>query len=211
MDSDELFLTKIVPNLRGKGVQRDMRDAHQLHRTVMSLFETVEEASPRSELGVLHRIDTTRTGPIILIQSRHLPDLEKLPELYGSTSTTSLGNLFEYLHDGISVRYKITVNFTKDIRTETGQEKRVALGKKDLEIRWKNTSDSNGLLTNPDQQRMTPTTIRGKKNNGTLILRPWEIEGTATISDLALLSQVIKTGIGRGRAYGCGLLTLAPL
>jgi len=35
-------------------------------------------------------------------------------------------------------------------------------------------------------------------------------EGTALISDPVLLRQRVEEGIGRGKAYGCGLLSLAP-
>ncbi|MFE2601026.1 type I-E CRISPR-associated protein Cas6/Cse3/CasE [Streptomyces sp. NPDC059396] len=44
--------------------------------------------------------------------------------------------------------------------------------------------------------------------------RPYErltqFEGTATISEPTLLATAIREGIGRGKAYGAGLLTLIP-
>ncbi|ANS62344.1 hypothetical protein SLINC_0120 [Streptomyces lincolnensis] len=35
-------------------------------------------------------------------------------------------------------------------------------------------------------------------------------DGSATITDSDLLRQKITDGIGRGKAYGCGLLSIAP-
>lgn len=36
-------------------------------------------------------------------------------------------------------------------------------------------------------------------------------EGRLRITDPALLTEHLLTGIGPSKAYGCGLLTLAPL
>ena len=37
------------------------------------------------------------------------------------------------------------------------------------------------------------------------------VDGTATIDDPALLTNTITSGIGRAKAWGCGLLTVARL
>ncbi|GAA2774561.1 type I-E CRISPR-associated protein Cas6/Cse3/CasE [Streptomyces lavendulae] len=36
-----------------------------------------------------------------------------------------------------------------------------------------------------------------------------DYEGTLTVTDPALLAQTLLAGIGSGKAYGCGMLTLA--
>ncbi len=36
-------------------------------------------------------------------------------------------------------------------------------------------------------------------------------EGILTVTHPELLRQTLERGLGRGRAYGCGLLTLAPV
>jgi CRISPR system Cascade subunit CasE len=35
--------------------------------------------------------------------------------------------------------------------------------------------------------------------------------GTATIADADALMRVLRVGTGRGKAYGCGLLTVLPV
>ncbi len=35
-------------------------------------------------------------------------------------------------------------------------------------------------------------------------------DGTATVTDPTALTQAVLTGIGRGKPYGAGLLSLAP-
>jgi CRISPR system Cascade subunit CasE len=36
-------------------------------------------------------------------------------------------------------------------------------------------------------------------------------DGIAVIKDAELVRAAVQTGIGRGKAYGCGLLSIAPM
>jgi CRISPR system Cascade subunit CasE len=50
---------------------------------------------------------------------------------------------------------------------------------------------------------------KGKDGGREVTLRTATFEGVLTISDLDSFKQSLLTGIGRAKAYGCGLLTIA--
>jgi len=54
---------------------------------------------------------------------------------------------------------------------------------------------------------------RGRGGEGRVHIRQVQtrFDGIAVVQNPALLRERIRTGIGRGKAYGCGLLTLAPV
>lgn len=49
------------------------------------------------------------------------------------------------------------------------------------------------------------------KGKGTVTIQTATFQGQLVVTDPALLREAMTNGIGRARAYGCGLLTLAPV
>ena len=37
------------------------------------------------------------------------------------------------------------------------------------------------------------------------------VDGVATVADTGHLAELLVGGVGRGKAYGCALLTVAPI
>lgn len=56
--------------------------------------------------------------------------------------------------------------------------------------------------------RRTDSTVNGK---GRVTIQVVTFEGRLQVTDPDRLREVMVTGVGRAKAYGCGLLTLAPL
>ena len=52
-----------------------------------------------------------------------------------------------------------------------------------------------------------------KRDEGgrTVTLRTATFEGELTIADMGLFQKTLLCGVGRAKAYGCGLLTIAPI
>ena len=73
--------------------------------------------------------------------------------------------------------------------------------------RW-NIADQPQVL-----ERWTDAFRRDKKNRKTPPVRisKARFAGTLEVTDPERLRTTLTQGIGRGRAYGCGLLTLAPV
>ncbi|MET8779166.1 type I-E CRISPR-associated protein Cas6/Cse3/CasE [Nocardia sp. NPDC004654] len=206
-----LWLTRIQLNLRDTAVRRDLRNAIELHRTLMTLMPDGLGDTARQQTGLLYRIDETPTTTQLLIQSQHAPDLTKLPTSYGQAATRTLDQLLDNLTTGAYVRYRIIGNPTKrNPRGHSEPGKIRVLRGPDADQWWVQRAHNSGLTINT----LTAThldDVRGTKNKATAPIRhaATRFDGTATITQPDQLRHAITTGIGRGKSYGCGLLSLA--
>lgn len=216
-----LWLTRLTPNLDHRDTLADLADVTRLHRRLMSLFPDNLGTSARSTAGLLFRVETAAGSVRILIQSSIQPDLNQLPHRYGHAVTTQLDDFLQKLTSGMTVRYRITANPSKQLpRGHSGPGhpgQRVALRGAEAEAWWRKRADQAGLtLTNvmmlPRQDLVGHQTSQVSKA-GTREIRhaAAQYDGTATIRDLDTVRDAISNGIGRGKPYGCGMLSLAPI
>ncbi|WP_439681771.1 type I-E CRISPR-associated protein Cas6/Cse3/CasE [Embleya sp. MST-111070] len=209
-----LWLTRIIPDPRNRDARRDTGDAVALHHRVMQLFPDDLDTNARHEAGVLFRVDDTPRGSVILVQSVLEPDLSRLPDGYGSAARRHLTPLLEKLRAGNSVHYRITANATRKLGTHTtaGRPRQILpLHGEEAVAWWHERAASAGLTLHTvhgfelddaaGRRRPTKTLIRHARTR---------FDGIATVTDPALLTERMATGFGRGKSYGCGLLTLAP-
>ncbi len=211
MADSELWLARVRMNARNAQVRRDLRGVEDLHRTVMSMFPDIESESPREEMGVLHRLDIVNERPVLLVQTNREPNLSALAEGYGDVAVVSLRTLFEKLEPGVAVRYRLLVNATKRPKTGEMAGKRVALGAADTVKWWGERAPSVGLTLAEEPTTVKDTLTGGSSQGAKVTLRPWRLDGVADVADVEKLEAGVRAGIGRGRAYGCGLLSLALL
>ncbi|GAA2052191.1 type I-E CRISPR-associated protein Cas6/Cse3/CasE [Catenulispora yoronensis] len=213
-----VWLTRITLNTRTHQARRDLRDVAQMHRTVMRLFPDGLGSTARASAGVLFRTEDTDDGPTLLIQSQIEPDATRLSDEYGTALTRSLDPLLLALRPGLPVRYRIIANATRKlgVNTQAGNPHRIVpLGGPEAELWWHRQAEQSGLhlrtsstlaLTSATGVRDVPEPAKPQPQRHART----QFDGTATITDADLLRQRLREGIGRGKSYGCGLLTLAP-
>ncbi|NEY35898.1 type I-E CRISPR-associated protein Cas6/Cse3/CasE [Streptomyces sp. PRKS01-65] len=211
--NDYLVLARIRLNPHSRDVQRDLRDATQMHRTVMRMVPDGLGDAPRHKAGLLYRLDETDTSSTLLVQAASL-DPGRLPTGYGQADVKSLAAMFTALRKGLGVRYRIVVNPAKRERLpleEKGKRGRIVpLSGTDADQWWLRRATEAGL----DLHDLTPTSMeparpRGQHTHGMRhsLLR---YDGTASVTDPDALRDALIRGIGRGKPYGAGLLSLAP-
>ncbi|MFJ4713567.1 type I-E CRISPR-associated protein Cas6/Cse3/CasE [Streptomyces sp. NPDC088785] len=206
-------IARIRLNPHSRDVQRDLRDATQMHRTVMRLVPDDLGDAPRQKTGMLYRLEESDTSSTLLVQAASL-DPARLPRGYGNAEVKSLAPMFTALRKGLGVRYRIDVNPCKRERLplqQKGQRGRVIpLAGPDADQWWTRRAAEAGL----DLHVLTPTSLEPVRSRGPnasqmrhTLLR---YDGTATVTDPDALCEAVTNGIGRGKPYGAGLLTLAP-
>jgi CRISPR system Cascade subunit CasE len=207
-------LARIRLNHENGAVRRDLRDAAELHRTIMRLVPDNLGDHARQQTGLLFRVDTTDYDTILLVQSSEgVLDPARLPAGYGTTEIKDLAPMFKALRPGLQVRYRITANPSK--RQRLGPERPKERGKvipltgPDADQWWARRAAEAGLrlhtlLPTP----LDPARSRGKSPGPKHCLV--RFEGTASVTDADTLAHAIRTGIGKGKPYGAGLLSLAP-
>ncbi|MBU7598915.1 type I-E CRISPR-associated protein Cas6/Cse3/CasE [Streptomyces sp. P38-E01] len=212
-----LWLTRITPDVRSREVRRDLGDAVAMHRRLMRLFPDQLGGEPRRALGLLHRIDVAPSGPAVLLQSAVPPELAHLPGGYGPAATRRLDPLLGLLRSGVTTRYRCIASAVRKPGATTRAAQRlpgvVALQGAQADEWWQRQAEAAGLklLSLHALPVDTAIGVRGMKPERQRICHArTRFDGTAVVVDPDLLRQKLTAGIGRGKAYGCGLLTLAP-
>ncbi|WP_329295615.1 type I-E CRISPR-associated protein Cas6/Cse3/CasE [Streptomyces pseudovenezuelae] len=211
--SPRAALARIRLNPHSRAVQRDLRDANDMHRSLMRLVPDHLGTSPRQTAGLLYRLDETDTTSTLLVQAATL-DPSRLPDDYGHADVKDLTPMFNALKKGLAVRYRIVVNPVKTERLPLEQKgrrgKRIPLTGPDADHWWTSRAAEAGL----DLHTVLPTPIAAIRHppKGAPSIRHHLVryDGTATVTDPDALTHAVLTGIGRAKSYGAGLISLAP-
>jgi CRISPR system Cascade subunit CasE len=207
--------TRIRLNPNSPAVRRDLADAVDLHKTLMRLLPDDLGPHARQQAGLLFRLDHD-PEPTLLIQTAQPPDLTRLPDTYGTAETRDLTPMLNALTAGQLVRYRITANATTRIpdpeHHHVGALKRgkvTPLHGEQALAWWHRRATHAGLaLHTADATPCTfPRRQPGQPGPRHALTR---FDGTAAITDPGSLTRALTTGIGKGKPYGAGLLTLAP-
>ena len=206
-----LWLARIRPDRRRKEVRKDLRDIVSLHHTVMKLFPDGIGNQARRQAGVLFRLDETATGWHLLVQARIEPDPARLPEGYRSFELRKLQPLLDVLRPGMTVHYRLAGNASKR-RADAGDRKRgpvVPLNGAEIDNWWTRRAQAAGLTVIAGRSE-TLDSVSGESRTGKVRHAITRFDGVAVVTDADAVREAIVTGIGRGKAFGCGMLSLAP-
>lgn len=231
-----MYLSRLVLNPRDPQVRRDLADCQELHRTLLRAFPdgiAGGGAGARARCGLLFRIEhDPRTGEVrVLAQSQLEPDWERLPAGYTrSTASKSIDGFIAGLATGARLRFRLRANPTRRIARvqHPGDErligKRVELAREEDQLAWlarKGEVAGFRLLT----VRARPNVVRvqaapegklvGRKGQedggGRLTFGSVLFEGELEVTEAAAFRDALGRGIGSAKAYGFGLLSVAPV
>ncbi len=232
-----MYLSRLVLDPRSRQAGRDLGDVYQMHRTIMSAFPQVKErGGARADLAVLHRLDIDQRGAnvALLVQSRAEPDWSCLPEGYlfdldsegQNPATKSISDAMVALRKGQVLRFRLRANPTKKIDTKSSPNgrrrngRRVDLRTEPQQMDWlsRRADDSGFRLVPVGPNSDAPAVrvgasekLRGRTSSRLVTLAGVLFEGLLEVTDPDNLRLAIREGIGPGKAFGCGLLSVAPL
>lgn len=230
-----MYLSRLVLNPRNRSVRRDLADCHGLHRTIMGAFPDLAgtPGSARAGLGVLFRVEVGEgAAPVVLVQSAGKPDWSCLEPGYlqSRAAWKEIAEVVGGLDVGRRLRFRLRGNPTRTITREDPEGRRrqvrVELRGEEQWLDWlrrKGTQHGFRLLgaraaAQVPDVRCAP---RGKVTGGRveggdapgkqrLTLFGVEFEGRLEVVDRGLFLAALCNGIGHGKAYGFGLLSVAP-
>lgn len=210
--SPSAALARIRLNPHSRAVQRDLRNATDMHRTLMRLVPDGLGGSPRQAAGLLYRLDVTDTFSTLLVQAATL-DPTRLPDDYGHTDVKDLTPVFNALQKGLAVRYRIVVNPVKTERLPLENKgrrgKRIALTGPDADQWWARRAPEAGLHLTTALPTLVAA-VHGRGDSAAAVRHHLvRYDGTATVTDPDALAEAVLVGIGRAKSYGAGLLSLA--
>jgi CRISPR system Cascade subunit CasE len=224
-----MYLSRLILNPRNRLVQEDMADCAAMHTTVMKAFPRSAEIPAREHWQVLYRADIhPRTGKVtLLVQSGIEPNWKDLPPGYvlnttGNHPVKCLDQAHGSLERGRLLVFRLRANPTKRLfspRESQMHGKRVELRTEEEQIAWlERKADGGGfalvrIRTAPDiaNTRVEPgNKCLGRRADAHLTFGSVLFEGELEVTDAAVLRQTLRAGIGPGKAYGFGLLSVAP-
>ncbi len=221
------ILSRLIANPDSRTVRRDLADAESLHRSVMSAFPTSDRNDARRAHGVLHRVDTSRDGDLaLLVQSETTPEWSLLPSGYlrAPVESKRIDSALERIAQGQRLGYRIRANPTRSIpappRGADGKRprgRRIPISSETEQIRWLARTGLRcgfelpiGTDGEPLVASMREPKITGRRAGSVIELTCCTFDGVLRVTDPVKLRLAVREGIGRGRAYGCGLLSLRP-
>ncbi|PWW58349.1 type I-E CRISPR-associated protein Cas6/Cse3/CasE [Actinokineospora spheciospongiae] len=214
-----MYLSRLVLNPQAPSVKRGIANVHDMHRTLMSAYPDQPELSAyRQAHGVLWRIDPARTAITQLVQSTTRPDWSRLPEghVARAPETQSMRQVLDALTPGRRFAFRLLANPTEFSRTAAESPKRLPHRTTEAQVTWLiRQAERYGFVIpsaadgRPDLATTEIPQITGRKKGSRITVYAVRYDGHLVVTDPAALSGALTSGIGRAKAYGCGLLSLA--
>lgn len=211
-----MYLTRLLLDPRNAQVRRDLGSPYEMHRTLVRAFVEDDDQTPPRFLWRLEPQMLWNSPPVVLVQSECEADWSKAKPFDGyfkatpETKHLSLDQLYPSDEDrviGQRRRFRLFAN-----PTVCRAGKRRGVVGVDAQIAWLErqgqrcgfTLDS-AVVTGNDMLHLRKA--RGDKDP--ISLQRVCFEGVLCITDATQLKAALLAGIGPGKAFGCGLLSLA--
>jgi CRISPR system Cascade subunit CasE len=192
-------------------VQRDLADAQRLHQRVM----TVVDPAPGER--VLYRPDVEPTGTVVItIQSSREPNPARWPDhfLLDWRAIPAAAGLARLVEQHAELRFRLRANPTKRIDRRQADPlagKRVSLRDPEEQLGWLHRKlEAAGAAV----QMATITdggVLRGEREGAHVRYEVVRFDGVLRVLDPGTLETSVRSGIGVGKGYGLGLLSLGRL
>jgi CRISPR system Cascade subunit CasE len=205
-----MYLSRFELNRRLKKARSFMSNPQVAHAALKSCF-------PADEQKLLWRIDRLGHSVYVLVVSEAKPDFTHMSEQFGwlnnKGETIEYDTLFARLKHGD--RYKFKLRGNPVARTDG---KARALIEDDECRGWLlrqaathgfSLSDPDFFIAGREVMEFKKTDLNDKPYNVTI--NAVTFEGVLTITDVEKFVDALKSGVGRAKTYGCGMLTIVKL
>lgn len=190
-----MYITQIKLDLRNHQIFKKLRSLDDYHAYVESAFPAEQL------LGVRKRHLWRLDGQTILLASDDEPDKEALGK-YGKVTTKSYDRFLDNISIQRPYRFKLVAN-------------PLQMGIKDRRIPCHGNNERLEWLEKQGKRygfKVIQAQVTGYKENKIrkhgFTVKSVTFEGVLQITDTKKFKQALKQGIGREKAYGCGLMTI---
>lgn len=210
-----MLLSRIMLDPRRRETMKVLASPNLLHGAVEQSF-----SGPRERR--LWRIDTLAGNMYLLLLSRDPPDLTALFRQFGpegedpAWETKDYAPLLDRISEGSRWHFRLVANPTISKTGKSGTDGR---GKvyghitPEYQKKWLlDRADSHGFYLDENAFQVVRSQWlrfrKGSDGGRPVTLLAVTYEGSLTVTDPGLFRQVLVNGLGRGKAYGLGMLTV---
>jgi CRISPR system Cascade subunit CasE len=231
-----MYLTRFRINTARREGRELLGSPHRMHAAVNMSFPDLlsrDGSSPR----VLWRVDRNSAAEVLLfVVSPGRPDLTHLVEQAGwpaaepqGWQTYDYGSFLNRLTVGGTWSFRLTANPVHSIRRKEGEPtKRTAHITSRHQAAWlldRQEGAGFSVVEKRPEARLSEygdelqLIVRDKRDlrfakaseRKTVSLTAVTYDGRLTVTDPDVLRRTLTQGLGKAKAYGCGLMTLAPV
>jgi CRISPR system Cascade subunit CasE len=199
-----IYLSQLLLNPVFRGVQTDLRDPYQMHRTLCRGFG--DHPGELSAARCLFRVEHGNGHPRVLVQSLLPPQWAQLPAfpayLIAPPEVKPFAPVFA---TGGRFAFRLRAN-----PTVKRQGRRLGLSHQEAQYEWlQRKGEQNGFaVCSAAAGPPRPTDCRAGEGRLAHFLGV-TFEGLLQVTDPPRLARGLARGIGSGKAFGFGLLSLA--
>lgn len=203
-----MYLTRLRLDPRSALARRDLADPYDMHRTLVRAFVQDEAQAPPRFLWRLEPGDAW-AQPVVLLQSTHAADWSFLSQLSsyvppGEPPRTKTFDPGQLLQAGSRYRFRLAAN-----PTVARAGKRHGLVGEDAQLAWLDRQGERGGFGVEVALVSGSQTLHSRKGPMRVSLLRVCFEGMLQVRNVSALSHTLQAGIGPGKAFGCGLLSIA--
>lgn len=213
-----IYLTQLRLNPASRMVQRELSNPYQLHRTLLQAFGT-----DRQSAGMLHRVEHGRRGRQVrvLVQSMQPGDWSQLAAAGQGDYLIQPPQSKEFdleMPAGRLLRFRLCANPSKKVRRpDRKHSARVELYRDVEQLAWLRRKgelhgfDVKRATVDGGQRHRDWIGNRASAERHRLTVYTVHFDGVLQVTDSERFNDAWRRGIGPARAFGCGLLALAPV
>ncbi len=220
-----MYLSRIEVNTRRRETLRALASPQILHAALEASFPSEPKSADDAARSLLWRTDALGKSLYILAQSVRRPDFTHIVEQFGwpasgqTWETREYGTFLDKLEQGQKWRFRLRANPVHSVGGTKASGKRGEVKAHvtvERQRQWLlDKSASLGFSVVAEEMdvvhRETVHFKRTPPAKSRVTLSRVTFEGILEIADAVSLTEAMKNGIGRAKAYGCGLLTLSGM
>jgi len=221
---EPVYLTRFFVDPRNRQGIRYQQNPHLLHAAIYNAMPTQPVVAQPGESRPLWRLDLgDPRRPILYVASPEKPALDDLANEAGQSVDGRVYEVRDYapfvegLQVGQVYAFRLAANPVHQGRHEAGDAtKRFGHVTAEQQVRWLIDHTDKwgfevlpGVAGVPDVATVSRRRITFRRGQDMVTLDVADFAGHLRIVDTGLFRHGLVSGIGHGRAYGCGLMTLA--
>ena len=204
-----MYLSRIQLSLNERSTMKALADLKYFHEALESCF-------PGDRPRTIWRIDKLKDNLYVLVLSGERTDLSSFCRQFSPTEhswqTKDYEPLLSRIKNGNIWRFRLSANPTHRVKDPISEKKKLCAHiTTDLQKKWLiKKSQQHGFQLATDGFDVTENKwFRFRKSSGDVVtILSVTYEGLLMVTDVELFRQALTNGIGRGKAYGMGLLTV---